>query len=313
MVRHAFVLCESQHCCFLQHLPQKTLSSQRLCRRAPAPAHKKAARGIVLTCPLPKPPTLLYKDASQYWRRGHCMCLVRTSREACLPASHTPGYVWQPTLAAAGGPLCGAGAFALALDLTMMLLCALVLFLSLYGRLGLPSNSPLSPHACAKAPSGAACVQLLLGCQHLLHCHDLRQAVAGHDGHILHERMSRQHLGSIIKALHRSSDGKLAGRAHSRMPFGSAACQSSCFACICRGPHIMPSCLQNAPAQGRCCPPCWYWKSRSAGWASWERCVRIRSSSSAPGCSRRPPAPPLRGSQGLLGRPAGQHSFSAWD
>lgn len=53
---------------------------------------------------------------------------------------------------------------------------------------------PLSPDACVEAhgaistAGGGACVQMLLGCQHLLCCHDLCQAVARHDGHILHAK-----------------------------------------------------------------------------------------------------------------------------
>ena len=50
----------------------------------------------------------------------------------------------------------------------------------------LQSLSPVAPHVAAKARSGGARVQLLLGCQHLLSRHDLGQAVAGHERHALH-------------------------------------------------------------------------------------------------------------------------------
>ena len=47
-------------------------------------------------------------------------------------------------------------------------------------------QSPVAPHVAAKARSGGARVQLLLGRQHLLSRHDLGQAVPGHERHALH-------------------------------------------------------------------------------------------------------------------------------
>ncbi len=112
---------------------------------------------------------------------------------------------------------------------------------------------PLSPHAWAEAHSavcaadGGAGVQLLLGGQHLLGSHDLCEAVAGHDSHILHAAYSP------ISTLHPAAEYlyiKLAGT------YWDCRCEDN-LSCL----NVI---MQRISQCGELCKACHCWREGSA-------------------------------------------------